>query len=76
MRYRSSIPNNVKHWKVFEYDQQIYKFLEMVDEFPTNHIDKENENDNDHLIEKFNSNYKLQNMIENHKDDCIKKQSN
>jgi hypothetical protein len=27
--YRSSIPNNVKHWQVFEDDQQILLFLQM-----------------------------------------------
>jgi hypothetical protein len=38
-----------KHWKVFEDDQQIKKFLEMVEKFSTHHIDQDNENDNDQL---------------------------
>jgi hypothetical protein len=33
MMYRPSIPNNIQHWQVFEDDEQISKFLEMVDEF-------------------------------------------
>jgi ribonuclease HI len=33
MRHRPSIPNNVQHCQVFEDDEQIKQFLEMVDEF-------------------------------------------
>jgi hypothetical protein len=33
VRYRPSIPDNVKHWKVFEDDLEIKIFLETVDEF-------------------------------------------
>jgi hypothetical protein len=42
MRNRPSIPNNVQHWQVFEDDEQIKKFLEMVDNFSETHIDQEN----------------------------------
>jgi hypothetical protein len=42
MRQKPSIPNNVKHWQIFEDDEQIKKFLEMVDEFSETHIDQEN----------------------------------
>jgi ribonuclease HI len=45
MRHRPSIPNNVQHWQVFEDDEQIKQFLEMVDEFSETHIDQENQND-------------------------------
>jgi len=41
MRHIPSIPNNVKHWQVFEDDEQIKQFLEMVDEFFETHIDQE-----------------------------------
>jgi hypothetical protein len=41
VRYRPSIPDNVKHWKVFEYDIEIKRFLEIVDEFSALHIDQD-----------------------------------
>jgi ribonuclease HI len=41
MRYRPSIPDNVKHWKVFEDDLEIEKFLQSVDEFSALHIDQD-----------------------------------
>jgi hypothetical protein len=45
MRHRLSIPNNIQHWQVFEDDEQIKKFLEMVDDFSKTHVDQENQND-------------------------------
>jgi ribonuclease HI len=33
VNYRPSVPDNVKHWKVFEDDLEIKRFLETVDEF-------------------------------------------
>jgi hypothetical protein len=45
MRHRTSIQNNVQHWQVFEDEEQIKQFLEMVDEFSETHIDQENQND-------------------------------
>jgi hypothetical protein len=39
--YRPSIPDNVKHWKVFEDDLEIKIFLENVDEFSTLHTDQD-----------------------------------
>jgi hypothetical protein len=41
VKYRPSIPNNVKHWKVFEDDLEIKRFLETVDEFSALHIDQD-----------------------------------
>jgi ribonuclease HI len=41
VKYRPSIPNNVKHWKVFEDDLEIKRFLETVDEFSSLHIDQD-----------------------------------
>jgi hypothetical protein len=38
IRYIPSIPDNVKHWKVFEDDQEIEKFLQYVDDFSALHI--------------------------------------
>jgi hypothetical protein len=33
VKYRPAIPDNVKHWKVFEDDQELKRFLETIDEF-------------------------------------------
>jgi hypothetical protein len=41
VKYRPSIPNNVKHWKVFEDDLEIKKFLETLNEFYDLHIDQD-----------------------------------
>jgi hypothetical protein len=41
IKYRPSISDNVKHWKVFEDDLEIEKFLQSVDEFSALHIDQD-----------------------------------
>jgi hypothetical protein len=41
IKYRPSIPDNVKHWKVFKYDLEIEKFLHSIDEFSPLHIDQD-----------------------------------
>lgn len=41
VRFRPSIPDNVKHWKVFEDDQEIRKLIEVAEEFVVLNIDKE-----------------------------------
>jgi hypothetical protein len=41
IKYRPSVPDNVKHWKVFEDDQEIEKFLQSVDNFSALHIDED-----------------------------------
>jgi hypothetical protein len=43
VKYRPSIPDNVKHWKVFEDDLEIKRFLEIVDEFFALHIDQDHD---------------------------------
>ena len=43
VKYRPSIPNNVKHWKVFEDDLKIKIFLETVDDFFALHIDQDHD---------------------------------
>ena len=44
VKYRPSLPDNVKFWKVFENDDELSKFLQLVDEFSDIHIDQENLN--------------------------------
>ena len=43
IKYRPSIPYNIKHWQVFEDDQQVQKFLECIGEFSESQIDEEEE---------------------------------
>jgi hypothetical protein len=45
--YRPYKPDNIKHWKVFEDDLEIKKFLESVDEFSTLHIDQDHDFEGD-----------------------------
>jgi hypothetical protein len=40
VKYRPSLPNNVKYWKVFEDDDELSRFLQVVDEFFYLHIDQ------------------------------------
>jgi ribonuclease HI len=41
IKYRPSVLDNVKHWKVFEDDLEIEKFLQSLDEFSALHIDQD-----------------------------------
>jgi hypothetical protein len=41
IRYRSSVLDNIKHWKVFEDELEIKKILQFFDEFSTLHIDQD-----------------------------------
>ena len=41
VKYRPSIPENVKHWKVFEDDLEIKRFMENVEDFFVLHIDQD-----------------------------------
>jgi hypothetical protein len=50
MRYRPSIPDNIKYSQYFEDDQQIKKFMEVIDEFSNTHIDPDHEEDTKHEI--------------------------
>ena len=43
VKYRPSLPDNVKCWKVFEVDDQINRLLQVFDDFATMHIDQEKE---------------------------------
>jgi hypothetical protein len=53
VKYRHSVPDNVKHWKVFEDDLEIIKFLESVDEFFALHIDQDHNPEGDPHPEAF-----------------------
>jgi hypothetical protein len=47
VKYRPSLPDNVKFWKVFEDDAELTRFLAVIDEFADLQIDQENEHDNE-----------------------------
>jgi ribonuclease HI len=47
IRYRPSVPDNIKHWKVFKDDLEIRRFLESVDEFSALHIDQDHGSEGD-----------------------------
>jgi len=55
IKYRPSVPDNVKHWRVFEDDQEIEKFLQSIDEFSTVNIDEDpdTEGEPDHHLGGF-----------------------
>ena len=42
VKYKPSLLDNFKFWKVFENDEDLSKFLQVVDEFSGMHIDQEN----------------------------------
>jgi hypothetical protein len=61
VRYMPSILDNVKHWKVFEEDSEIKRFIEAIDDFSSIHIDQ------DEYLDKDNQNLKFHNTIIGHK---------
>jgi hypothetical protein len=61
IRYRPSVPDNIKHWKVFEDDLEIIRFLESVDEFSALHIDQDHDAEGDPPPEVF-----LNKIVNNH----------
>jgi hypothetical protein len=69
VKYRPSIPDNVKHWKVFEDDLEIKRFLETVEEFSALHIDQdpnsENEPHTDVFLKKI-ANHHIVQLPSNH----------
>jgi ribonuclease HI len=61
VKYRPSIPDNVKHWKVFEDDLEIKRFLEAVDEFSALHIDQDPDSQSDPRADEF-----LKKIVDHH----------
>jgi ribonuclease HI len=69
IRYRPSVPDNVKHWRVFEDDLQIRKFLKFVDDFSALHIDQDLDPEGDLHPEVFLNkiaNYRIVQLPRNH----------
>jgi hypothetical protein len=66
VRNITSIPNNIQHWQVFEDDEQIRKFLKMLDDFAETHIDQENQNDHTWIMQEGEDPQGFQENIANH----------
>ena len=50
MRYRPCVPDNVRHWRVFEDEIEIKKLLELTDEFTNAQIDQEEDEGDEQLM--------------------------
>jgi ribonuclease HI len=69
VKYRPSIPDTVKYWKVFEDDLELKNFLENVDEFSALHIDQDHDSEiNPHADIFFNkiANHHIMQLYSNH----------
>jgi hypothetical protein len=64
VKYRPSIPDNVKHWKVFEDDIEIKRFLETMEEFSTLHIDQDPNDENSPHVDKFLNKIAYHNIVQ------------
>jgi hypothetical protein len=53
VKYRPSVPDNIKHWKVFEDDNEIKKILDFVDEFSALHIDQDHDSESSPHVDIF-----------------------
>jgi hypothetical protein len=51
MRYRPSILDNIKYWKVFDDDEKIKKFIEVIVEFENIHVYSDDEEEYDPMTE-------------------------
>jgi ribonuclease HI len=74
IRYRPSVPDNVKHWKVFEDDQEIEKFLQLVDDFSALHIDEDPDTEGDNHPGEFMNeiaNHHIIQLSSNHIPKCM-----
>lgn len=41
VKYRPSIPDNLKYWQIFEDDEQLKSFMQVVDEFSALQINED-----------------------------------
>jgi hypothetical protein len=60
VKYRHAIHDNVKYWKVFEYDYELKRFQENIDDFSELHLDEDED------IEENIQNDKFINKIADH----------
>jgi hypothetical protein len=67
MRHRTLIPNNIQHWQVFKDDEQLRKFLELIDEFAKTHTDQENQNDPIWIMQEGEDSKEFHDKLANHR---------
>jgi ribonuclease HI len=68
-KYKPSIPDNVKYWKVFKDDLELKKFLKTIDEFSALHIDQDHDseiNPHDDVFLNKISNHHIVQLPSNH----------
>ena len=51
VRYRHSVLDNIKEWRVFEDDLEIKRFLELTGEFSNSLIDQDQDDEVDDIVE-------------------------
>ena len=51
VKYRPSIPNNMRQWRVFEDDLEINNFLELTGEFSNSLIDQDQDDELEDVVE-------------------------
>jgi hypothetical protein len=64
IKYRPSVPDSVRHWKVFEDDLQIEEFLQSIDEFSALHIDQDPDPEGDPHSEVFLNEISIHQIIQ------------
>jgi hypothetical protein len=63
VKHRPTVPDNIKHWQVFEDDKQVERFLQMSDEFANINIDDECCCDKDESADAHSNDDPFQNQI-------------
>jgi len=64
VKYKPSIPDNLKHWKIFEDDKQLKSFLQVTDDFSFLQIDDDRAEISENAEENDTSDFKAH--ISNH----------
>ena len=64
IKYRSPILDNLKQWKIFEDDEQLKSFLQVIDEFYVLQIEEDNSDSKEATQDKENS--KLKSKVVDH----------
>jgi hypothetical protein len=63
IRHRTTIPNNIKHWKVFSDDLELQIFLHTINEFSNISIDQESQEDENEKLEDQQSSHMLKTVV-------------
>jgi hypothetical protein len=63
VRHRPAVPDNIKHWQVFEDDKQVERFLLMSDKFANTNLNGEHCGDEDECTKPHSDDDPFQNQI-------------